>query len=97
AEKLIRKALDIEPDSPAIIDSYGWVLYKRGHPEKALEQLKLAFDKFPDPEVAAHLVEVLASMDRKDEALQLLSTAEQKNPDSEFLKDVRERFFPAAP
>ena len=97
AEKLIRKALDIEPDSPAIIDSYGWVLYKRGHPGKALEQLRLAYDKFPDPEVAAHLVEVLASMDRKDEALQLLSTAEEKNPDSEFLKDVRERFFPDAP
>ena len=97
AEKLIRKALEIEPDSPAIIDSYGWVLYKRGHPNQALEQLKIAYDKFPDPEVAAHLVEVLASMDRKDEALQLLSTAEEKNPDSEFLKDVRERFFPGAP
>ena len=97
AEKLIRKALEIEPDSPAIIDSYGWVLYKRGHPSQALEQLKIAYDKFPDPEVAAHLVEVLASMDRKDEALQLLSTAEEKNPDSEFLKDVRERFFPGAP
>lgn len=97
AEKLIRKALEIEPESPAIIDSYGWVLYKRGHPDKALEQLRLAYDKFPDPEVAAHLVEVLASMDRKNEALGLLAAAEEKNPDSEFLKDVRERFFTDAP
>jgi tetratricopeptide (TPR) repeat protein len=30
AEKLIRKALEYDPDSPAIIDSLGWVLFKRG-------------------------------------------------------------------
>jgi len=95
AEKLIRKALKYDPDSPAIIDSFGWVLHKLGKHEAALEQLEIAYEKFPDHEVAAHLVEVLATLDREDEALELLVSAEADNPDSELLKDVRERFFPA--
>lgn len=95
AENLIRKALRFDPDNPAIIDSLGWVLYKRGDLEEALEQLEIAFNRFPDHEVAAHLVEVLAEMERTDDALKLLVAQEERNPDSELLKDVRERRFPA--
>ncbi len=94
AEKLIRKALRYDPDSPAIIDSLGWVLYKRGHNEEALEQLEKAYSQFPDPEVAAHVVDVLVAMGRDDDALELLAEAEARNPDSELLRDVRERQFP---
>jgi tetratricopeptide (TPR) repeat protein len=97
AEKLIRKALKYDPDSPAIIDSLGWVLHKRGKNDAALEQLKTAYELFPDHEVAAHLVEVLAALERKDEALALLATAETKDPESDLLKDVRERLFPETP
>ncbi len=96
AEKLIRKALRFDPDSPAIIDSLGWVLYKRGKYEGALEQLRIAYSAFPDHEVAAHLVDVLAALERSDEALELLLSAEAQNPDSELLRDVRERRFPAS-
>ena len=94
AEKLIRKALRYDPDSPAIIDSLGWVLYKRGHNEKALEQLEKAYSQFPDPEVAAHVIDVLVAMERDADALELLVEAEARNPDSELLRDVRERQFP---
>ena len=97
AEKLIRKALKYDPESPAIIDSLGWVLYKRGKNEEALHYLEVAYAQFPDPEVAAHLVEVLSALDRKDEALELLLAAEAESPDSELLRDVRERVFPEAP
>jgi len=97
AEKLIRKALKIDPKSPAIIDSLGWVLYKLGQREEALAELQRAYDELDDHEVAAHLAEVLVALERRDEALQLLQAAEKKNPDSELLKDVRERYFPATP
>jgi len=97
AEKLIRAALKTDPDSPAIIDSLGWVLHKRGHHEAALEQLQIAYDKFPDHEVAAHLVEVLAVLERRDEALEVLVNAELKDPESDLLSDVRERLFPETP
>ncbi|MGI9200330.1 MAG: tetratricopeptide repeat protein [Woeseiaceae bacterium] len=94
AEKLIRKALEFDPQSPAIIDSLGWVLYKTGRYEEALEQLEIAYSRFPDPEVAAHLVDVLSEMKRDDEALQLLVSAEARSPESDLLADVRERRFP---
>jgi tetratricopeptide (TPR) repeat protein len=97
AEKLIRKALKNDPESPAIIDSLGWVLYKRGKHEEAVEYLQTAYTEFPDHEVAAHLVEALAALERNDEALDLLVAAEQADPDSGLLKDVRDRLFPETP
>jgi len=97
AEKLIRKALKDDPESAAIIDSLGWVLHKRGKHEEALQQLEIAYERFPDPEVAAHLIEVLVALERDDEAAELLGVADQQAPDSDLLKDVRERLFPEAP
>jgi tetratricopeptide (TPR) repeat protein len=94
AEKLIRKALSYDPESPAIIDSLGWVLYKLGDLESALEQLSIAYERFPDPEVASHLVDVLMDMGREADALDVLAEAEERTPDSELLKDARERNFP---
>ena len=95
AEKLIRKALSYDPQNPAIVDSLGWVLYKRGKYEEALEQLEIAYNLFPDPEVAAHLIDVLSELDRDEDALRLLVSAEARNPQSDLLQDVRERRFPA--
>ncbi|MFQ6003962.1 MAG: tetratricopeptide repeat protein [Woeseia sp.] len=94
AERLIEKALKLDPDSAAIIDSYGWVLYRLGKNERALEELQRAYEILKDPEVASHIVEVLAKLGRGDEALRFLEEAELLNPDSALLKDVRERVFP---
>ena len=97
AEKLIRKALKYQPDSPAIIDSLGWVLHKRGKHEEALDYLEQAYAGFPDPEVAAHIVEVLVALERREEALERLVAAEERDPESELLQDVRDRLFPETP
>ncbi len=90
---LIEKAITLEPESPAIIDSWGWVLHKLGRHDEALGYLEQAYELFADAEVAAHIVEVLAVLERHEEALELLESAEERQPDSEFLKDVRKRFF----
>lgn len=95
AEKLIKKALEIEPESGAIIDSFGWVLYRQGKLDEALVQLRRAWDILKDPEVAAHMVEVLWKLGRTDEAQQELEQAEKLFPDNEMLQRVRERAFPA--
>jgi len=97
AEKLIRKAIKLDPDSPAIIDSLGWVLYRLGRYDEALVELQRAYDAFDDHEVAAHLVEVLVALQRQDDALAVLVEAEEKRPDSKLLADVRARLFSAAP
>jgi tetratricopeptide (TPR) repeat protein len=94
AEKLIRKALKYNPDSPAIIDSLGWVLHKRGEHEEALAYLEEAYAGFADPEVAAHIVAVLVALERREEALERLLAAEERDPDNDLLKGARERFFP---
>jgi tetratricopeptide (TPR) repeat protein len=96
AEKLIRKALEYDPDSPAIIDSLGWVLFKQGEYEAALAELQRAYEKLDDHEVAAHIVEVLVALERRDEALEMLEDAESRHTDSELLQDARTRLFPDA-
>lgn len=94
AEKLIKKALKLDPDSAAIIDSYGWVLYRLGENERALEELQRAYAILKDPEVASHIIEVLGKLEQQDEALKVLEEAELLNPDNKLLKDVREHVFP---
>jgi len=93
AEKLIRKALRYDPESAAIIDSLGWVLFKLGDYEEALVELERAYEGMPDPEVAAHIVETLVALDREEEALERLVAAEELTPDSVLLKNARERLF----
>lgn len=94
AERLIEKALEIEPDSGAIIDSWGWVLYRQGKLDEALVELERAYAILKDPEVAAHIVEVLWKLDRTEEARARLADAEKLFPGNEILKRVRERAFP---
>ena len=97
AARLIRKALDLQPDSPAIIDSWGWVLYRQGKYDEALAELERAYEGLKDPEVAAHIVEVLWKLERRDEAKKVLEDAEVLFPEHELLERVRERVFPADP
>ena len=55
----IERAYRIKPDEPAILDSMGWVNYRLGHPQAALEYLTKAAGAMKDGEIAAHLGEVL--------------------------------------
>ena len=97
AERLIRKALKMEPESPAIIDSWGWVRFKQGKYDEALEYLEKAYESLRDPEVAGHIVEVLWTMERYEEATAMLAEAQLLFPDNELLQDVRERLMPESP
>ncbi len=94
AERLIEKALELEPDSGAIVDSWGWVLYRQGELDQALAELQRAYGMLKDPEVAAHIVEVLWKLDRSDEAKKFLDDAEALFPENDLLQSIRERAFP---
>jgi len=59
AQVLIEKALRLQPDSPAFLDSLGWVQHRLGRNAEALRNLRRAFALQKDPEIAAHLGEVL--------------------------------------
>ncbi len=91
ALSLISKARTLSPEDPAIIDSLGWVYYRMGRLTEAVELLKEAYKLFPDPEVAAHLGEVLWQLDQKPEAHTIWQQGLDKQPDSEIIKETMDR------
>jgi len=94
AESLIRKSLGIMPDNPAILDSMGWVRFKRGDAKGAIEYLKHSYQLAHDPEIAAHWAEALWKSGAKEEARAVLATALARHPDSDTLKKTIARLAP---
>lgn len=88
AYRLIRRALELAPEEPAILDSMGWVYFRLGRPEEALPYLEQALARGDNPEIAAHLAEVLWTLDQKDRAKALLRETSERHPDDEHLLDV---------
>jgi tetratricopeptide (TPR) repeat protein len=85
---LIDRARVAEPDNPAIIDSYGWVLYRLGRADEALVQLRRAFMLQKDPEIGAHLGEVLWVSGHREEARKVLEQARKLDPENRSLQRV---------
>jgi tetratricopeptide (TPR) repeat protein len=94
ARELIEQALKLSPDDPFILDSLGWLLYRQGDLAAALTRLEKAYEQRPDPEIAAHLGEVLWMLGRKDEARNTWTEAQKKDPSSEVLADAIKKFIP---
>jgi tetratricopeptide (TPR) repeat protein len=92
AKQLVEQALKLSPDDPFIMDSMGWVFYRMGKLPDALDFLKRAFERRADPEIAAHLGEVLWVQGNRDEADKLWSTAIKRNPENEALIAVIKKF-----
>ena len=92
AYELIMRAIELRPDDHYIVDSLGWVLYRMGRHEEALEHLQRAMSITPDPEIAAHLGEVLWVLGQKLEAREVWNTALEQSPEDETLLDVIDRY-----
>jgi tetratricopeptide (TPR) repeat protein len=91
ARKLIGRALELSPDDAAVIDSMGWVEYKLGNAAAAKTWLEKAINRLPDPEIAAHLGEVLWTMGEKDQARAVWDKALAREPDHRVLLDTVDR------
>jgi tetratricopeptide (TPR) repeat protein len=87
----IEQALMLDPDNAAIIDSMGWVLFHLGDHAAALEQLLRAYELFPDPEVAAHIVDVHWALGEHAQARELLESQLGEHPGDPHLEDVKQR------
>ncbi|HVA56057.1 MAG TPA: tetratricopeptide repeat protein [Gammaproteobacteria bacterium] len=94
ARGYIEKALLLKPDDPAIIDSMGWVEYRLGNYPQALSYLRKAYAQLADPEIAAHLTEVLWVSGEKQEAHRIWSSALKQHPGDAALLAVGQRFSP---
>ena len=89
---LINKALSLAPDDAAILDSKGWLNYRRGDLPGAVDALQKALAVRPDPEISAHLGEVLWQMGRRDEASKTWDEAVKLAPDNAVLNSTIKRF-----
>ena len=94
AYKLIERALDLSPGDFYILDSMGWVLYRLGRHQEAIAHLREALTLRPDPEIAAHLGEVLWVTGDREAAREIWDTALQATPEDTHLLDVIKRFKP---
>ena len=91
AHGYVARALELSPEDPAILDSMGWVLYRQGKFKEARQYLRRAYEKFPDPEVAAHYGEVLWVMGAQNQAREIWRDTLNSNPDAPHIRETMER------
>jgi tetratricopeptide (TPR) repeat protein len=87
----IGRALKITPEDPAVIDSMGWVQYRLGNLQESLRFLEEAFKRHQDPEIAAHLGEVLWQLGRQDKAKAVWQEALAQDPNHRVLRETVNR------
>lgn len=92
AIKLIEKALSFSPNDHYMLDSLGWAHFRKGNLDKALQYLQQAYAINPDPEIAAHLGEVLWLKGQHDAAKRIWSEALSVHPDNEVLITTANKF-----
>lgn len=88
----IQRAMTLDPKDAAIIDSMGWVQFRLGNHNEAINYLRQALELTQDSEVAAHLGEVLFAAGKKDEAINVLKSALKTWPDNKSIIAVMRRF-----
>jgi tetratricopeptide (TPR) repeat protein len=94
ARGYIQRALAMDPESGAILDSMGWVLFRLGEYELALDYLERAYRTLEVTEVEAHLIDVHWALGDTELALRMLDEGLSRAPDDPFLNEVRSRLRP---
>ncbi|MSR15808.1 MAG: tetratricopeptide repeat protein [Gammaproteobacteria bacterium] len=94
AHELIKRASALSPDNFYVLDSMGWVLYRLGRLEEAVPYLQKARAQRNDPEVAAHLGEVLWVLGRQNDAREVWNTALEAHPEDRKILDAIKRLAP---
>lgn len=92
AKTLIETAIKLSPDDHYILDSLGWVEYRLGNYAVAIEHLRKAHNIQEDPEIAAHLGEVLWKQGLQEEAKKIWSVALKNYPENNILVSTFKKF-----
>ena len=92
AKTLIETALKLAPNDHYMMDSLGWVHYRLGNLKQAAEYLRKAYEIQADPEIAAHLGEVLWQQGLQTEAKKIWADALLINPENDVLVSTSKKF-----
>ena len=87
----IKRAAELVPDDPAILDSLGWVSYRLGNMKDALKWLGMAFERLEDAEIAAHYGEVLWKNNQREEAEKVWKIGLENNAEHPVLLETMKR------
>lgn len=96
AEAMLHKAIALHPDDGRIVDSLGWLSYRRGDYAQALDLLERADALSPDePAIVRHIAQTLIAMGRVHEAVPVLQRAaalarQQSPPNQEELELIQQ-------
>ncbi|MBI3987833.1 MAG: tetratricopeptide repeat protein [Lentisphaerae bacterium] len=95
----IGKALAQEPGNPAFIDTLGWILYKQGDLDAALDELSNAQSLMPgDPTILEHLGDVLFALGDRDEAVRFWKQSLSQDPKNKAVeKKLKDQGVDTAP
>ena len=91
AKKYIEIALSISPNNHYIMDSMGWLHYRLGNFEIALQFVKKAYEIQKDPEIAAHLGEILWKLGKLKQAKEIWKESIEQHPSNTVLLETFER------
>jgi Tfp pilus assembly protein PilF len=86
--------LNQTPDSAAVLDSMGWVLFRKGRLDEALQYLSRAHELGDDTEIDLHLGEVQWAMGDQAAARQTWRSALERQPGDKRLEERLERAGP---
>lgn len=92
AKKYIEQAIKLAPNDAFILDSLGWLQYRMKAHAQAIRTLRQALSMRPDPEIAAHLGEVLWESGDPQEAKKVWDSALKDNPGHEALQAAIQKY-----
>src|SRR6266571_3527442 len=89
AETMVRRALQSEPNNASYLDSLGWVEFRKGQFDRALDDLQRAAKtaEHEDPVVFEHLGDTYLKLNRAREALEAWQKALALDPKNKNLAD----------
>jgi tetratricopeptide (TPR) repeat protein len=91
AEALIRQAYILQPEESSIIDSMGWIAYRLGRLVEAVQYLQKAWQVDRNPEIAAHLGEVLWVGGKRDAAVAIWREGQKIDSENAVLVETIKR------
>lgn len=92
ASHLLKKAMEVAPNDPSVLDSLGWLSYRKGNNKEAIQHFRQALAIHYNVSVAAHLGEVLWMSGHTKEAQHVLKEAYELDPQDGALREVLHRF-----
>ena len=92
AEKLVRRALELDPNDGYVMDTLGWILYKKGKFQDSVKVLEAAYKSQPHESVIAeHLGDAYNKNQLSEKARKMYQRAAESETDESKINEIRQK------